>query len=191
MKNKEEAKLYVVVAPSGAGKSTLVSKIRSDFPSVGWSVSHTSREKRSGEVHGEDYFYISKQDFEEKIKERFFLEWALVHDQYKGTSRSFIQESLKKGQSLLLELDVQGADEVKEIFPSSIVIFIAPPSFEELERRLRSRKTDSEEQIDIRLNNARKEMSQKDDYDFLIINDDLEIAYQKMYSIFEKQGAKP
>jgi len=190
MKTNKEAKLYVVVAPSGAGKSTLVSRIRSDFPHIGWSVSHTSREKRSGEVHGEDYFYISKEDFEEKIKQSFFLEWALVHGQYKGTSKSFIQESLDRDRSLLLELDVQGADDVKAIFPESVVIFIAPPSFEELERRLRSRKTDSEEQIDIRLSNARKEMSQKDDYDFLIINDDLEVAYKKMYAVFDKEGVK-
>lgn len=174
-------RMVVICAPSGTGKSTLLSRLKSDFPDLRWSVSCTTRSMRPGEEHGKDYFFISVSEFEKHIAESNFIEWFKVHNDYKGTLKSFVDEGLKSGWNMLFDVDVQGADALKKIYGAKAqVIFIEPPSMDELEKRLRDRKTDSEEQIILRVSNARKELSRKNDYDFLIMNDEVDKAYQKL-----------
>lgn len=180
-------RIIVIVAPSGTGKSTLISRLRDEFPVLQWSVSCTTRAKRPNEVHGKDYFFITVPEFEKMIAEGNFIEWFKVHNDYKGSSKLFVDEGLKSGKALLFDVDVQGADALKKIYPDlAKVIFIAPPNMQELERRLRDRKTDSEEQIQLRIQNANKEIKRKDDYDYLIVNDQVETAYQKLKAAVER-----
>ena len=174
-------KAFVFIAPSGGGKSTLLKKLRADFPQFVESISCTTRGPRAGEQHGVQYFFISKPEFEEKISRGDFIEWAKVHENYYGTSKDFVEREIAQGSIILLDIDVQGADAVKRIFGNeAYAIFIAPPSFEVLEQRLRARGTDSEETIQVRLKNAKNEMARQNDYDYCIINDDLERAYQQL-----------
>lgn len=180
-------KLIVICAPSGTGKSTLINRLKTDIPNLVWSVSSTTRKMREGEVHGKDYFFISTQEFESQIAADQFIEWFKVHADYKGTSKIFVDEGLSKGWNMLLDVDVQGADALKKIYGNRAqVIFIEPPSMEELEKRLRQRKSDSEEQIQIRIENAKKELERKNDYDYLIMNDDVEVAYNKFKTVVQR-----
>lgn len=180
-------KMIVICAPSGTGKSTLISRLKSDFPGLEWSVSCTTRPMRAGEVHRKDYHFLSKEEFEQLIEQDQFVEWAKVHSNYYGTSKLFIAEADKAGKVMLFDLDVQGADAMKRIYGSKAkVIFIEPPSVEELEKRLRARGTDKEEVILERVANAKRELERKDDYDFLIMNDDVESAYQKLKDVVER-----
>lgn len=177
-------KIVVIVAPSGAGKSTLIKKIRVDFPSLQESVSCTTRKMREGEIDGVSYHFITREDFDKKVGTNDFLEWAHVHGNCYGTSKKFVQAMLEKGSHILFDLDVQGADAMKKHFGSlAKVIFIAPPSIEELEKRLRNRGTDTDEVIRLRLENARKELLRKEDYDFWVLNDNLEKAHLELKSI--------
>ncbi len=174
-------KIIIIVAPSGTGKSTLISRLKEDFPSLHESVSYTTRKRRPKEIHGVHYFFINKDEFLIKKDQNEFLEWALVHQDYKGTSKEFVESKVSEGKSLLFDLDVQGADSFKKYFRSNaIVIFIEPPSLKELEVRLRSRGTESDDVILLRLENARKELSRKNDYDYCIKNDELEKAYRDL-----------
>lgn len=187
MSEVESGKVIVIVAPSGAGKSTLIDKVKRDFPDIMWSVSFTTRPIRQGEVDGKHYNFISKEEFEQRIKKNDFIEWAEVHSNYYGTSKSFVEEKLKIGANILLDLDVQGADALKAHFKDQAsVIFIAPPSEEELEARLRGRGTETTDVINLRLLNAKKELKKKDDYDHCVINDELEKAYSELSSIIGK-----
>lgn len=180
-------KLIVICAPSGTGKSTLLQKLMKDFPNLKWSVSSTTRAMRPGEVHGKDYFFISAEDFEKQISENLFIEWFRVHADYKGTSKTFVDSGLAQGHNMLFDVDVQGADALKKIYGDKAqVIFIEPPSMDELEKRLRKRQTDTEEQIQIRIENAKKELARKNDYDHLIMNDDVEAAYKKFSEIVKR-----
>lgn len=178
--------IIVIVAPSGTGKSTLINRLKTDYPELVWSVSSTTRAMRPNEVHGKDYFFISVEEFESQIKSGNFIEWFKVHNDYKGTSRLFVDQGLRNGSTMLFDVDVQGADALKKIYPQAHVIFIEPPSIEELEKRLRARKTDTEEQIRIRLENARKELARKNDYDHLIMNDEVDGAYRKLSAAVER-----
>ncbi|MBP9674319.1 MAG: guanylate kinase [Bacteriovoracaceae bacterium] len=183
---KKRGNIIVIVAPSGTGKSTLIAKIRSKFPHLKWSVSCTTRAKRADEEHGKNYYFISQEDFLEKKSAGAFVEWAKVHSNYYGTLKSVVEEELNQGHILLFDLDVQGADSIKKIYhESAIVIFIEPPSVEVLKERLMNRKTEAESVILERLTNAEKELLRKHDYDFLIRNDDLNVAYQKLEKIIE------
>lgn len=180
-------KIIVIVAPSGTGKSTLIKRLQLDVPNLKWSVSCTTRPIRQGEVDGVDYFYISKESFEDKIKENAFVEWAKVHSNYYGTLKSFVDAGLEKGDYLLFDLDVQGCDEIKKIYNDEAqIIFIQPPSIEELEKRLRRRGTETEEVIVERINNARGEMKRKDDFDHVVINDEVEKAYESLKDVVLK-----
>lgn len=180
-------KIIVICAPSGTGKSTLINRLKTDFPELKWSVSSTTRAMRVNEVHGKDYFFISVEEFEKHIKDGNFIEWFKVHNDYKGTSKLFVDEGLKKGWNMLFDVDVQGADALKKIYGDEAkVIFIEPPSMEELEKRLRERKTDSEEQIQVRITNARKELARKKDYDYLIMNDEVDKAYTRLKDTVER-----
>ena len=148
------------------------------------SVSYTTRPMRKGEVHGVSYFFISKEEFEEKIKNNEFLEHALVHGNYYGTSKTFVESCLVEGKSLLFDLDVQGTDSFKAYFKDRAkAIFIAPPSVDELENRLRHRGTESTSIINLRLENAKSELKRKNDYDFLVVNDDIEKAYAHLKEV--------
>lgn len=179
--------MIVICAPSGTGKSTLLSRLKAEFPDLVWSVSCTTRAIRTGELHGQDYFFIKKESFEKQIADGEFIEWARVHSNYYGTSKRFIEEGIKAGKKMLFDLDVQGADVMKQIYKNEAhVIFIEPPSIEELEKRLIARGTDSIEVIQERIKNAREELKNKHKYDYLILNDDVDSAYQKLKDVVQK-----
>jgi guanylate kinase len=174
--------LIVIVAPSGTGKSTLMKRIREDFKGLLIeSISYTTREIRTNEQDGLDYFFISKEKFKTMIKNDEFIEWALVHGDYKGTSKNYVQKKLAEGQNLIFDLDVQGTDSMKDVFAEKAkAIFIKPPNYETLEERLRGRGTDSEDAINTRLENAKLELARSEDYDYSIVNDDVELAYKRL-----------
>lgn len=186
-----KGKLIVIVAPSGTGKSTLIERLSTDFPDIKWSVSCTTRPIRPGEVHNVNYCFITKEEFEIKIKEDAFIEWAQVHSNYYGTLKSFVSDGLNRGDFLLFDIDVQGADNIKKHFGiDAEVVFIEPPSVEELEKRLHKRATDAKEVIALRVANAKKELERKNDFDHLIMNDDVDAAYQKLKNIVIKIVSK-
>ena len=182
----ETGTLIVIVAPSGTGKSTLIKRLLQEVPRLEWSVSCTTRPIRDGEVDGVNYHFLEVDDFKQKIDQGDFIEWAQVHSNFYGTSKSFVDQGIKENKSLLFDLDVQGADQVKKLYGSTAnIIFIAPPSVEELQKRLLNRGTDSHATIEERLKNAESELTRKNDYDYLVINDDLDKAYQHLKSIVE------
>ncbi|AYF43387.1 guanylate kinase [Halobacteriovorax sp. BALOs_7] len=184
MMNK--GKIIVIVAPSGSGKSTLIKRIKAEFLDLLESVSFTTRKAREGEINGQHYNFISEQEFLDRKENDEFLEWAKVHGNYYGTSKKFVEDEISKGHNLLFDLDIQGTDSFKEYFGDRArVIFIAPPSIEALENRLRGRGTETEESLNIRLENAKRELLRKDDYDYLVVNDELEKAYLDLKDIFE------
>lgn len=176
--------MIVICAPSGTGKSTLLTRLQAEYPELEWSVSCTTRPMRAGEVNGKDYHFITPEDFEKQIAEKRFIEWAKVHSNYYGTSRNFVDQGLKAGKKMLFDLDVQGSDAMKKMYGDEAhVIFIEPPSIEELEKRLRSRGTETEKVIVERIANARKELSRKHDFDYLVLNDDVDRAYQQLKAV--------
>jgi len=172
----EKGKVIVVSAPSGAGKSSLCSYLVKNIPELHFSVSYTTRAPRNGEKNGREYFFTDESDFEKRIRQGEFAECARVHGNYYGTSKKYIENAAKKGENILLEIDVQGAAQIKKALPESFLIFILPPSFEELKSRLVKRATDSEEIIEKRLSAAADEMSKADLFDYQIINDNFEKA---------------
>ena len=188
MNNQNEAgKLIVIVAPSGTGKSTMIKRLKNDIPSIVESVSYTTRPIRAGEVNGKSYFFINRETFLEMRDRNEFLEWAEVHGNFYGTSKKFVEDSLASGKNLLFDLDVQGTDSMKAYFGKKAnVIFISPPSVEELEKRLRHRGTENTQVINLRLMNAQKELLRKNDFDYLIYNDDIENAYKRLYEITQE-----
>ena len=186
MSNK--ARLFVLTAPSGAGKTTLVKAMVERNPDLKLSISYTTREKRPNEVEGEDYCFVSEADFKDLKTDGELLESALVFDNYYGTSRSQVEGHLADGHHVMLEIDWQGAQQVRESKPDCVTIFILPPSRDELERRLRDRKTDSDAVIDRRLNDALGDMSHWEEFDYVIINDDLDLAVSELESVFEGNG---
>lgn len=175
--------LIILSAPSGTGKTTIVKKIMPEVERLTFSISHTTRSPRAGEEDGVDYHFVSEEQFKELIAAGDFLEWAEVHGNYYGTSQQAAEEWLDQGYDVFLDIDVQGARQVRETAPEAISIFITPPSWPEQEKRLRERGTDDEETIGLRLNNAKGEMVDIDEYDFVIVNDDLEQAATMMKAV--------
>ena len=182
--------LFVVSSPSGGGKSSVIRALLKDNPGLDYSVSVTSRPSRPGEVDGESYTFVSEEKFRKWIEEGRFYEWAKVHNHYYGTRKDVIQEKLSQGRDVIMDLDFQGGLNVKQQSPSSVLIFLLPPSMEELENRLRSRGTDSEEVIRVRLKNAREEMRYASKYDYILINDRLETAISETGEIIHAEGRR-
>jgi len=183
------AKLFIVSAPSGAGKTTLIKEFLKRFDNLVYSISHTTRSPRQGEVYGKDYFFTDKAQFMEMVESGQMLEWAQVHGNCYGTSRSFVQEQLAAGQSVLLDIDVQGGRQIMDFDLDSVSIFIMPPSLEVLEQRLRGRGTDTEEVIRTRLENAKGEIAQKSFYAHVVVNDVLDEAVAEFIAIVEQETA--
>ena len=182
--------LFVVAAPSGAGKSSLVRALLELDSRVQPSVSHTTRPPRGQEKHGREYFFVSAQEFDAMVLSDGFVEWAFVHGQRYGTSKKAIEERIALGSDVILEIDFQGALQIKRIFTNAVLIFILPPSWEELRLRLERRGEDSPEVIDIRLKNAAEEMAQAREFDFVIINEIFESALFDLKAIVHAQRLK-
>ncbi len=178
-------RLFILCAPSGAGKTTLCAALRQHYPELAYSVSYTTRQPRQGEQDGKDYFFITPEAFEQGISEGRWAEWARVHGNYYGTSARWIARTLRCGRHILMDIDLQGARQMVRRFARAITVFIMPPSMEELEKRLRLRGTDSAETIALRLENARKEISQKDFCRHILVNDDLETASHRLLALVD------
>jgi guanylate kinase len=175
--------LYIVTAPSGAGKTTLVRLLLENDAGIRLSISYTTRAPRTGEFDGREYHFVSVPEFLSKIESGDFLEWAEVHGNYYGTSKSWIEAEMAAGRDVLVEIDWQGAQQVRKLFPAAIGVFILPPSLEALECRLSGRGTDSADTIARRLAAARHEMQHMDEFDYVIINDDLQQALADLLSV--------
>jgi guanylate kinase len=180
----------VLSAPSGAGKSTIASRVIEENPNIVQSISCTTRSPRPKEKDGEHYHFVSDQEFKKRIKEGDFLEWAEVHGNYYGTPRSALEAQLNKGNDVILTIDVQGALSAKRFYPHGIYIFLIPPSWESLERRLSSRGSEDPKAIEIRQANARKELSYLSHYDYLVINDKLESAVHDVNAILRAEHCR-
>lgn len=186
-----EGLLLVVSGPSGAGKGTICRGLMAKYHQIRYSVSATTRQPRQGEVDGQHYFFLTKEKFEKMINEGEFLEWASVYDNYYGTPKKKVLDALAQGQDIILEIDIQGALKVKKEFPEAVFIFVVPPSLEELRDRIVGRATDSEEVIEKRLNCAGKELTYVDKYDYVIVNDDINVAIQKLESVIIAEKCRP
>ena len=184
-KMEKKGTLFVISAPSGAGKTTLTGQVLKQFPQLSYSISHTTRKPRQGEIHGRDYFFIEDQEFQARIAQDQWIEWAQVHGNFYGTDKAFVSEKLEKGENLLLDIDVQGAKQIMNSDLGLVSIFILPPSIEVLEQRLESRSTDSPSVIAHRMENARWEMDQQGAYNHVIVNDDLGQAIVELCSILK------
>ena len=175
--------LFIITGPSGAGKTSILKRVMKEVENLEFSVSYTTRPRRPGEVDGRDYFFVDEKRFKKMVEEGEFLEWAIVHGYYYGTSKKFIDERLEKNGDLLLDIDVQGALNVKRMDLDIVSVFIAPPSLEDLERRLRKRGTDSEYDLKRRLEDAKWELSKISEFEYLIVNDFLEKSVEKLKAI--------
>jgi guanylate kinase len=182
--------LYVVAAPSGTGKSSLVKALLEVDSRMELSVSHTTRAPRGQEVHGREYYFVSQEDFDRMVAHNAFVEWALVHNNRYGTSRKAIEEKIAAGVDIVLEIDFQGALQIKAQFANAVLIFILPPSWPELRSRLMRRAEDSEEVIDLRMQNAADEVAYVDKFDFVIINESFDRALFDLKAIAHAQRLK-
>ncbi len=183
--------VLVVSAPSGAGKTTLCKRLLKRDPQISFSVSYSTRAPRDGEKNGIDYFFVDQETFERLIQEGAFLEWAKVHNHYYGTSHEQVEKALSSGRDVLLDIDVQGAVQVRQkLGRDAVLVFILPPNLEELERRLRSRGTEDEETIKRRLSVAKEEIARAQDFDYLVLNDDLEEAESLLHAILRGERQK-
>ena len=176
-----------ISAPSGSGKTTLCKALQLVEPEIEWSISYTTREKRSIEKNGVDYFFISEEEFEDLIIQGHFVEWQNVHGFYYGTSVSNLENAIKNDKIMLIEMDVKGSMSIKKLFPDqTFSIFIMPPSISQLRERLRSRGTDSERRINIRLKRFQEEMEFREKFDYVMINEDLDLAKVELQKTINK-----
>jgi guanylate kinase len=175
--------VVVVSGPSGVGKSSFVQELLGAGLDLKYSISATTRARRPHEEEGNDYFYIGREEFRRRVEAEEFVEWAEVHGELYGTLRSETERWLKAGKNVLLDIDVQGGRAVRMAYPDGVFIFVLPPSLASLEERLRGRGTDSEERIRLRLENARREIALVSEYDYAVVNDDLETAFRQIASI--------
>lgn len=184
-----QAGLFVFAAPSGAGKTTLVNALVTKHPDLRFSISYTTRPQRSNEADGVDYLFIDEEAFSHLLEQEALLESATVFDNLYGTSREQVEQHLRDNHDVILEIDWQGARQVRKSMPECVTIFILPPSLDELERRLRGRGTDSTDVIDRRLQDAISDMSHWDEFDYVVINDDLDKAIDALETILDGRGA--
>jgi guanylate kinase len=186
--DKPRGLLFVVSSPSGAGKTTLCNRLRAEFANLAFSVSTTTRPPRPGETHGVEYLFVDQPNFQEMIARDEFAEYAMVHGHMYGTSAALVRQALGEGRDLLFDIDYQGGRQLKQKFPDDVVlVFILPPSIRALAERLRRRATDSEEVIDRRLRVAREELKHYAEYDFLVMNEDLDRAYDALRAVYVAQ----
>jgi len=180
--------VYVISGPSGCGKSTLIRRVVARLDGVRFSVSHTTREKRKSETEGKDYYFVSRERFLRLVEKGAFVEWALVHDAYYGTSRQELAKG--KDRDVILDIDVQGAAQVRKKVPAAVFIFVLPPSFQELRKRIKGRGLNSAADIRKRLAMARKEVRAYSSFDYIVVNDDLEPAATDLESILRCRRAR-
>ena len=181
------ATLFVVAAPSGAGKSSLVKALMAADPQIDLSISHTTRAPRGQEQHGREYHFASDAEFDQLLADGALLEWANVHGNRYGTTRQGVEEQLQRGLDVILEIDYQGAFQVRKLFPQAVLVFVLPPSFEELRARIERRGEDSPEKIALRMENAKVEVQQAGKFDFVIINELFEQALLDLRSVVQAQ----
>jgi guanylate kinase len=194
--SRGRASILVISAPSGSGKSTLVRRLIASLPDLAFSVSHTTRPRRGGEKEGLDYFFVTRRRFERMIAAGDFIEWAEVYGHLYGTSKAQIDKALADGRDVLLDIDVQGHQQVRQRLPEAFSVFVMPPSFRELERRLTARHSDSPQAVERRLAAARQEISHWPEYDYLVVNGRLSLATQDLRAIvwagrLRRQGQAP
>lgn len=182
--------LLVLSGPSGVGKGTVCEALMKDRKDIKYSISATTRKKRPMEKNGENYYFMSKEEFKESIDKNEFLEYAQVHGNYYGTPKKFVTDTVNNGDIVILEIDVQGALQVKENCPEAIYIFLLPPDLQELRKRIVNRSTEDEDTINLRMNNAETELTFIDKYDYAVINDDISSAVRKIESIIEAEKLK-
>lgn len=187
MENKNK-KLYVISGSSGVGKGTVIKAFLAKHPEFKFSISCTTRAMREGETDGTNYFFVTKEEFQKSVRNDEFLEWAEFSDNCYGTKKDFVQKNLEEGKNVLLEIDTQGALQIKEKMPEAVLIFIAPPSYQDLEYRLRNRNTESEEAIEKRLAFVKMEIENSKFFDYLVINDLVEIAVEEIEKIVANHG---
>ena len=186
--NNNPSRLYVISAPSGAGKTTLVRALLLRNPRVQFSISYTTREPRLREKNGDDYFFITKEKFQKMVADDAFLEHAEVFDNYYGTAKNQVQNQLDNNKHVLLEIDWQGAEQIRQAWPSCVSVFILPPSLQELERRLHTRASDSEKIIQRRLQDSISDISHWPEFDHVIVNDNLDEALRELEAVVNAQG---
>jgi len=182
--------IFVITAPSGAGKTTIINSIRKDMQDIGYSVSHTTRSPRKGEINGYHYHFVNVDEFKKMITSNEFIEWAVVYEQFYGSSISSMNSVLSSGKDLLMDLDIQGAKEVKSRFPDCSLIFILPPSIKVLEQRLKNRTNNNETNIAVRMKKALGEIKECSHYDFIIVNNELEKAIRELQAVIISQRTR-
>jgi guanylate kinase len=190
MSNKP-GRIFVVSAPSGAGKTTLLNRLLAEFPDIARSVSCTTRPPRTGEKEGVDYLFVSEERFREMVKSDQFFEWEEVHSYFYGTPKGPLGDRRRKGLDTVLDIDTRGAMSVRRAYPDACLIFLMPPSIEALESRLKARQTEAPKALKTRLDNARREMAEKDRFDYVIINDDIDRAYQELRDVIDQVRRHP
>ena len=181
-----KGEIIAISAPSGTGKTTIIKNILMKYPEIVFSISATTRPKRPGEKNGIEYYFVSETEFLNKIENKEFVEWEKFYDYYYGTFKSTIEENINSGKSILLEIDVKGALSLKNIYPEAHLIYIMPPSFEELVKRLSERRTENEIDFKKRIQRAEMELSHKDRFDYLVINKDLNKAIKETSELIKK-----
>jgi guanylate kinase len=186
-----KGRLFVITAPSGAGKTSLIDAVMRDDPSLKISVSYTTRAPRAGEKNAVDYHFVDEATFRKMRERGEFLESAEVHGNHYGTAKKVILDAVARGEDMILEIDWQGAQQVRRLYPGCVGVFILPPSIEELERRMRARGQDAEAVIHRRVANAREELTHAGEFNYVIINKDFETARRELASIIERERAKP